>query len=295
MDTVVDAIQSREVSFLGADDNKLKGSLWADPKGTCGTVILLHGGGQTRHSWQGTAEALARRGWRAICIDQRGHGESDWVGSGDYSFDAFARDLGCFSREIEREYGTVPAVIGASLGGLAGMLALGEGVANASALVLVDISPFVKPDGVARILGFMAEKSEEGFASLEDAAEAIARYLPHRPKPPSLAGLSKNLRQHADGRYRWHWDPRFLDTRRNAHEHADETRTRVIDVARKLSVPVLLVRGRESELIGEDEAQMFLELVPHARMTDVSGARHMVAGDRNDVFTDAVLEFFGSL
>ena len=144
-------------------------------------------------------------------------------------------------------------------------------------------------------LGFMAEKSESGFDSLQAAADAIAAYLPHRPKPTDLSGLAKNLRQHEDGRYRWHWDPRFLETRRNPSEHAANTRDQFAEKAREVKIPVLLVRGRESELVGEEEARKFVELVPHAKVTDVSGARHMVAGDRNDVFSDAVLGFLAEL
>jgi pimeloyl-ACP methyl ester carboxylesterase len=58
---------------------------------------------------------------------------------------------------------------------------------------------------------------------------------------------------------------------------------------------VLLVRGRDSELVGEAEAAAFMELVPHAEIADVSGARHMVAGDRNDVFGNAVAAFLARL
>lgn len=295
MDQTLDRIVSSDVSFTGANGNALCGSAWEGLGSESRTVLLLHGGGQTRHSWQGTAEMLARRGWRAVSVDQRGHGESDWVKDGDYSFGAYARDVCSIALQIERDHGEFPVLIGASLGGLAGLQAAALDDGCISALVLVDITPFVKADGVQRILGFMAESAEEGFATLEAASDAIAAYLPHRPRPANLSGLAKNLRQDADGRYRWHWDPRFLDSRRDPNEHASEARRHLGEMARRLRIPTLLVRGRESELVGEDEARRFLEQVPHAKVTDVSGARHMVAGDRNDVFTGAVLEFIGSL
>lgn len=295
MDKIIDPIASTDISFTGISGNLLHGSHWADPSQGDRTVVLLHGGGQTRHSWQGTAQILARRGWRAITVDQRGHGDSDWVADGDYSFSAYADDVAAITASVKREFGSEPVIIGASLGGLAGLMAAGSGEAQLGALVLVDITPHVKPDGVQRILGFMAESSHTGFDTLQAAADAIATYLPHRPKPSSLAGLAKNLRQHEDGRYRWHWDPRFLDSRRDPHEHANDARLQIAELARQLRLPVLLVRGRESELVGKEEAAKFLELVPHARVTDVTGARHMVAGDRNDVFTDAVMDFLSSL
>jgi len=104
---------------------------------------------------------------------------------------------------------------------------------------------------------------------------------------------SKNLRLHPDGRWRWHWDPRFLDGRRSVS--ADRREAELVAAARRLTMPTLLVRGAASELVHEAHAREFLDLVPHARFVDVSGARHMVAGDRNDQFAAAVLGFIGAL
>ncbi|MDT7739667.1 MAG: hypothetical protein QOK09_3036, partial [Mycobacterium sp.] len=47
-------------------------------------VVFLHGGGQTRRSWGKAAAAVAERGWQAVTVDSRGHGESDWSEDGDY-------------------------------------------------------------------------------------------------------------------------------------------------------------------------------------------------------------------
>lgn len=282
----------RPKDFAGTAGNRLVGEEFrcGDVHGP--TVLLAHGGGQTRHSWQGTAEALARAGYRAITFDQRGHGDSDWVAGGAYTFDDYAEDIAAVARSLIEEGFSPPVVVGASLGGIAGLLAAGEGEQNLfSALVLVDITPRVKAEGVARIIAFMAADAEKGFASLEEAADAISAYLPHRPRPKDLSGLSKNLRRDADGRYRWHWDPRFLDQRVNAVDHARHLQARQTEAARRLKIPVLLVRGRESELVGEEEAREFLDLAPQAEIADVSGARHMVAGDRNDAFTSAVTSF----
>ena len=69
----------------------------------------------------------------------------------------------------------------------------------------------------------------------------------------------------------------------------------MLDAARNIKVPALLVRGGSSELVQEAHAREFLELVPHAEYVDVGGARHMVAGDANDHFSTAVIEFLGRL
>jgi len=272
----------RRVSF-DVGPLRLAGDAYGDPSAR--PVLLLHGGGQTRHAWGGTAAALAAQGRHAVSIDLRGHGDSGWDPGADYSVDAFARDLSAVARQLESK----PAVVGASLGGLAALIAQGEHVEPpASAVVLVDIAPRVDPAGVERIIGFMTGYPD-GFATLEEAADAVAGYVPHRPRPRDLNGLRKNLRLGADGRYRWHWDPRFMHGGRRPTATQDPARLEA--AARGIRVPTLLVRGRLSDVVSEDGARAFLDLVPHARYVDVSGAGHMVAGDRNDPFTAAVVEF----
>ncbi|WP_108883023.1 alpha/beta fold hydrolase [Anderseniella sp. Alg231-50] len=284
------------VEFTGIEGNRLVADVYGadNPRGL---VLLAHGGGQTRHSWGGTARELAGQGITAVTMDQRGHGDSDWVESSAYDFQAFAGDMSCAASQIRDQTGFKPAIVGASLGGLAGLFAAGSeaGDDTFAALVLVDITPKMKVDGVRRIIGFMSEHSQQGFASVEEAADAISAYLPHRPRPTDLSGLSKNLRQGDDGRLRWHWDPKFISSRADAENHAKEVETQGFETARRLKMPVLLVRGRESELVGESEVDAFIEAVPHAEFADIAGARHMVAGDRNDVFTDALLTFFADL
>jgi pimeloyl-ACP methyl ester carboxylesterase len=196
--------------------------------------------------------------------------------------------------------GVRPVAVGASLGGIACMLAEGGPARPASgsvfsALVLVDITPRVDLTGVAKVQGFMRAHAHEGFGSIAEAADAVAAYLPHRPRPRSHEGLKKNLRLHPDGRWRWHWDPRFLDGRRRVRESGDEVEELLVDAARRIEVPALLVRGASSELVQEEHAKDFLKLVPHARYVDVTGARHMVAGDRNDQFANAIKSFLKDL
>jgi len=257
-------------------------------------VVLVHGGGQTRHSWGGTAAALASDGWWTVAYDQRGHGTSDRAVGRDYGNDAFAADLLDVVEQVRGETGTPPVVVGASLGGLAALLVEGDiAPGSCAALVLVDITPRMEPDGVRRIVGFMLDRVEEGFGSLEEAAAAIAEYQPHRPPPQDLRGLSKNLRRDPDGRWRWHWDPDFFLG--PSPVGSGQTHERYEAAARALRVPTLLVRGRLSDLVSPETAAEFLELCPHAGFVDVNEAGHMVAGDRNDVFTGAVTAFLRGL
>jgi non-heme chloroperoxidase len=160
---------------------------------------------------------------------------------------------------------------------------------QASAVVLVDIAPRMDSQGVERIVAFMKARPD-GFASLEEAADEVARYLPHRRRPPSSEGLARNLRQGEDGRWRWHWDPDFL-TSRGTPEERENFHDRLMKAAASLEVPTLLVRGGMSEIVSEEGAREFLNVVPHAEYVDVEKASHMVAGDRNDEFCSAVVEF----
>lgn len=269
------------LSLEGADGIVLAADAYGDEGAP--VVLLLHGGGQTRHSWGGTAELLAGHGYRAITVDQRGHGESDWDRGRRYKQADFARDVHALTTRFQKPF----AIVGASLGGNSGLLASGDLGAKLSALVLVDIGPKIERTGVERIYEFMRAKPD-GFASLDEVADLVAAYQPHRTRPKDVSGLAKNLRQGQDGRYRWHWDPAFLE---EMFQPQPEIAARLENASKNLAMPVLLVRGKLSDLLSEENARHFLELCPHAKYVDVAGAAHMVAGDQNDRFTDAVVSF----
>jgi non-heme chloroperoxidase len=280
------ASQKQTRTFDAAQGLRLTADCYGDPEAPA--VLLFHGGGQTRHAFGGTATALAHAGWYAVSFDLRGHGDSDWSEAGRYHFADYASDVVAVASGFES-----PVLVGASLGGIASLRAIAEtgSEPNASALVLVDIATRMERAGTERIRSFMTSRPE-GFESLEEAADLIAAYNPHRKRPRNLAGLEKNLRLGADGRYRWHWDPRFMQIR--SLDHALSDVASLDEAARGLAMPVLLVRGRMSDLLSEEGARHFLDLVPHAHFRDVSGAGHMIAGDRNDLFTEAVTTFLAS-
>jgi len=267
----------------GSGGVRLATQAWGHPADP--PVVFLHGGGQTRFAWKGAAERFAAEGWYALSVDLRGHGDSDWAPDGDYTLDAFAADVAAVCGTLDAR----PAVVGASMGGMAALLAQGEiEPPPASALVLVDIATRMDPGAVARIVTFMTAQPD-GFASLEEAADAVARYQPHRSRPASTEGLRKNLRQGEDGRWRWHWDPAFMTSDRRPAAAGDANR--LDRAASRVAVPTLLVRGMLSDMVSDGAVNAFLDHVPHAVTVDVEEASHMVAGDRNDRFTEAVLSF----
>jgi pimeloyl-ACP methyl ester carboxylesterase len=263
-------------------------SLAADAMGdpAAPPVVFLHGGGQTRQSWGNALHQAGRRGYRAISIDLRGHGESDWSPDGRYSLGLFADDI----RAALEQIGGDPVLVGASLGGLTAMMIAASPPPAVRGLVLVDVTPRIEEEGSREIAAFM-NSAPNGFASLEEAADAVAAYLPHRERPKDTSGLQRNLR-YRNGRYYWHWDPAFLRLDRDSAFARQSSAASALEAAaRALKVPTLLIRGGRSRVVSEAGVQEFLAMVPHAELADIADAHHMVAGDANDAFNDAVFDF----
>lgn len=270
----------RTTRFSTSGDLTLVADIGGDPDAPC--VVLLHGGGQTRFSWAGAGKALVEAGYHVVNFDARGHGESDWAGPGGYSLAHHAADLQAVTAGIR---GPV-ALVGASLGGATALRAMAEGMKPA-AVVLVDIVPNPDRQGVQRIRDFMQAKPE-GFDTLEEVADAIAAYNPHRRRPQDLDGLRRNLREEG-GRFRWHWDPAFLG--REIDVELAELGATVEGARAAGDVPVLLIRGLSSDVINDGGMAALRDVLPQMEVYDVAGAGHMVAGDRNDMFNAGMLQF----
>jgi len=275
----------KTIPLRGQAGLRLVADIGGDPQRP--PVILLHGGGQTRHSWRQAALQLVDSGYHVINQDLRGHGESARAVDGDYSLDGFVADLKAVCATLSQP----PVLIGASLGGAAALLSAGEPPAlNIRALILVDVVPRMAQEGVEHIRDFMT-RTLEGFSTLEEAAQAIASYTPGRTRAPTTEGLLRNLSRKENGRYHWHWDPAFLQDESRAASESFALRLEA--AAATIEAPVLLVRGAQSNVVTEDGARSLLKLISHAERLDVGGAGHMVAGDRNDIFNHAILAFLG--
>jgi pimeloyl-ACP methyl ester carboxylesterase len=274
------------VVFRGVNDLALAADEWNRGAASASdrpTILMLHGGGQNRHSWKNTGQVLADDGFHVVALDARGHGDSDRAPGAEYSVDILCEDV----LHVLDQIGRRVVLIGASMGGLTGMLVADKaGPQRVTKLVLVDVVPRFEKHGSARIRDFMFS-GLHGFASLEEAADAVAAYLPHRKRPRSLEGLKKNLRER-DGRWFWHWDPAFLT------KPADDPFVRVErleQAAIALTIPILLIRGRLSDVVSVEGVNDFLDKVPGAEFVELADAGHTAAGDDNDAFTEAVVQF----
>lgn len=248
-------------------------------------VVLLHGGGQTRHSWAGAMRSLIERGYFVVNYDARGHGDSDWSPTGDYSLDALASDL----RTVLSTITAPAALVGASMGGMTSFYTIGSADHHiADALVMVDIALRPAAAGVHKIQQFMTGH-HGGFRDLAEAADAVAAYNPSRPRPSDPAGLMKNLRLRADGRLYWHWDPRMMEVRPAPEPPSSPTELERVSAG--VTLPTLLVRGGQSDIVDDDSVAEMRKLVPQTEVFEVPGAGHMIAGDRDDAFNEGLLGF----
>jgi pimeloyl-ACP methyl ester carboxylesterase len=274
------------VTFRGVDDLALVADEWnRDSAATAErpSILMLHGGGQNRFSWKNTGQILADAGYHVVALDSRGHGDSDRSPTADYSVEALCGD----ALQVLYQVGKPAVLIGASMGGLTGILAAHEaGPELVEKLVLVDVVPRFEKDGSARIRDFMAS-GVDGFETLEEAADAVAAYLPHRTKPRSPEGLKKNLRLR-DGRWYWHWDPAFLT---KPHDDPFARMDKLEQAAINLEIPILLIRGKLSDVVSDEGVKDFLAKVPNAEFTELADAGHTAAGDDNDAFTEVVVQF----
>ncbi|MHA7875214.1 alpha/beta fold hydrolase [Roseivivax sp.] len=281
---------ARIVEFHTDDGLRLRGEAYGDPAAP--GVLLAHGGGQTRYAWSRVARRLGAAGWHALALDLRGHGESDWDAGENYTLDRYGADLVA----VAREFAAPPVLVGASLGGNSGLLAAGSfGQGAFRALVLVDITPKIDAKGVDKIIDFMGKHLDRGFGSYEEAAQAISDYLPERRgRRSNVTSLARYLREREDGRLRWHWDPAFIKGRRSSRLTSG-TLEKLNAALGAISVPIMLIRGSNSELVNDESVAEFLRIAPHAEFRDVTGAGHMIVGDRNDVFARTLEDFLGGL
>jgi pimeloyl-ACP methyl ester carboxylesterase len=245
-------------------------------------VLFFHGGGQSRKSWSGAARVVAGAGYRAMTVDLRGHGDSDWAADGDYNLAAFGRDVAA----IVRSWPQPPlALVGASRGGQAALVGAAASPGAVALVMLADVSPGLRDEGVDAMRNFFAASSQ-GFANVREAADALSTHLglPRRADP---RGLERSLRRGADGRLFWHWDPKTVSPEFLNPPSEGEAMERA---AAAITCPVVLVRAALSTIVTDESVALFRKLTPQLEVVVAEGVGHMYTGDRNDAFAATLLE-----
>ncbi len=264
------------------------------------TIVTLHGGGQTAYAFTDLAANLGEAGFHVLAPDLRGHGESDWSTDVAYEPDDHTRDV----IGLLDAFGIDHAVlVGQSLGGLVAASAAGLAPERAVGLVLVDIGAQLERKGVSRIVSFL--RGYESFVSLEEAAGVIAEYNSRRPPTPErIQNLRRNLREGADGRWRWKYDLRGLVATPDRDAPEDRAagdaaiariRASMERAAAGITCPVMVLRGAESDVLSGSGASEMSQLLPGAEIVVVDQAGHIVAGDNPRSTTDATLRFLDRL
>lgn len=244
-------------------------------------VVLTGGIGQTRHAWRRTAEQIAAAGRRAITIDLRGHGDSDWSPDSNYTYPRFVEDM----EVIVRKIGEPAVLVGASLGGKISLATAGYiGSAVARALVIVDTVPRNNWDD-----SIILRPPVEGYASLDAAAEALAQVSGQKVQPGAGERLRRNMKMDEKGRWHFHWDPELVLGEQGLGR--DESVDYLEAAAARVTVPTLLARGELSPEVGEDGIAAFRALVPQVKVETIAGAAHMFTGDSNDAFAAVLVDF----
>ena len=256
---------------------------WGSPANP--SLVLLHGVGQTCHTWDLFAAAMSEH-FHVMAFDQRGHGDTDWAPDKDYSRASMVKDANAFTDELglDRFFLT-----GMSMGGANSLAFTANYPDKVEALVVVDVGPRVEPKGVKHIRDFM--KNYREFDSLDEAAAIIHKFNPRR----SLAIIRKytvvyNLKQLPSTKWTWKYDTYFSDGHRQVDikQMQDELSVAV----KKIQCPTLLVRGGDSDVFSLDGARDLQENIHGSEFALVEKAGHSVMGDNPVGFESAVRGFY---
>jgi pimeloyl-ACP methyl ester carboxylesterase len=252
---------------------------WGQPGAP--TVLLLHGGNQSAHSWDLVSLHFSSH-YHVFALDQRGHGDSEWSRDVDYSVDAKAADALAF---IEDQGLGLPIVVGHSMGGLVAMRMVLSGPAVVRGMVLVDVGPELSPKGVGVIHDFVVHNVE--FDDLDEFLDNVARYDRFRSREHIARTVKYNMLRRADGKY-----VSKVDHRRVPEPTAEPLR--VGDLA-TVAYPILVVRGAESDILEPEAAERFVAALSDGRLVTVADAGHNVHGANTAGFLEAVGPFLARL
>jgi pimeloyl-ACP methyl ester carboxylesterase len=246
-------------------------------------MLLLHGGAQSAHSWDFFALAL-RDHFHIVALDQRGHGDSDWSEAGEYDTAFHVADVQAFTDAIGFDHFVL---IGLSMGGRNAYTFTAACPAKVQRLVIVDVGPDIQAEGRRHIQEFL--EGTEVFESFDWLVERVRRFNPRRPEAQIRGSLLHNLKQMADGRWTWKHDRRRGIRRDRGGEMTEAAWAALASV----TVPLLIVRGAESNILSVATATKMCHTVKNGQLVEVPKAGHLVQGDNPVGFEQVVRAFLG--
>ena len=251
------------------------------------TVIFLHGGSLTSHTWDLACASLSAE-YRCVAIDLRGHGDSEWPADADYRLEAIAADI---EGVIDVMADTAPILVGMSLGGLAAIHVAARRNDTIRGLVLVDIGPKQSSAGVEEIQRF--SELPHVSPSFDEFVERSMAFNPRRRPELLRRSLLNNVRQLPDGTWTWKWDKRRLD--QDWRDTAEVAETGLWAAIRQVTCPALVIRGAESNILSEPDAQALRASFSDGDLALVESAGHTVQGDNPAGFIRVLRSFLSRL
>jgi esterase len=248
-------------------------------------ILFLHGGALTAHTWDLCCLAL-RDDFHCLALDQRGHGDSDWAPDANYSIAAQRKDVRGFAEAVGLDRFVLVGMSMGAINGLAYAIAHPE---TLSALVLIDAGPNVRRPGSRRIRDFV-----NGGAEPETLEAIIARALEFNPRRDPLIlrrSLMHNLRRQEDGNWVWKYDRRRFQ-QMGGDQHGAERRG-LADGFAHVACPTLVVRGGDSDVFHDEDAERLATALPDGRWVRIPNAGHTVQGDNPKDLVAALREFLG--
>ncbi len=249
-------------------------------------LVLLHGFQSHAHTWDTFSRAMADT-YHVVALDQRGHGDTSWAPDGNYTPEAFIRDIVGFIDALE----LAPAVlVGHSMGGRHAAMVAADYPDKATKVIIVD-TPAELP---AAIRDMMAQQPEsdtppqpEIFETFEEVIRNGMRQYPLTPEAELRHANYHNLYRGADGKWRWRWDPTLLESRRLNRS----LRLDLYPYLQRIQCPTLLIRGQQSPLLTPEIAQKMVQSLPHGRVVDIPETAHTVNADNAAAFNTLTAAF----
>ncbi|WP_116996933.1 alpha/beta fold hydrolase [Desertimonas flava] len=264
------------VSFRGARVS-LSALRWGrgDPR-----VVLLHGGGQNAHTWDGV---LFRLGADALAVDLPGHGRSGWYDHPPYLPSDHAADLAPVLEEVRPDL-----VVGMSMGGLAIIAMAGLRPDLLARVILVDVSPGSTPDRSTHITTFT---DRTVFDSLDEMVRHTRTFRVGPDEESLRRSVLYNARPLGDGRWTWRGDRRPPPSGGDRMAPIFADLPRYWDDVARLTCPTMVVLGERSPIVHAEDVARYRTLVPGITVVTVPGAGHNVQGDAPDELAGLIAGF----